>query len=494
MMKRWLVLTAIAAGAGLRFVGYFAHRSFWFDEAALAVNIIERPLAGLFRPLEFHQGSPVGFLVAEKIVVSVLGPGEFALRLLPLACGLLTILVAVHVARLYVSPCAVPLAIALVALNPALIYYSSEAKQYSCDALVTLLLLWTFVGLLQSDLRGSNMIAFALIGSVAVWFSHPSVFLLASAAIVLLFSARSDKARIVRLALILAVWAASFAVLYFVSLRHLAGDRALLDFWHQYFPPRPIARFHTLSWLFDVFLTSFRDPAGLAIIPGAGFFLLGCAALFRRNQVLAWILFLPFVAVFVAAIAQRYPLGSRLLLFAIPIILLVVAEGVAATSAKMPHPKLVLLAASCLVLFQPVLYSVRDIRRNHGDDIRPVIDYVQARALPSDRWYVYFQAQPQMRYYSDIRGLRVNWTLGSDCGIDSRCYARDIDALEGASRTWIILSHVLTRGNTDDRVILLEQLDRKGRRLQEFSRPGARAYLYDLSDDLSGTIGGRSSN
>src|SRR3984957_1182794 len=480
-MKRWLMLTAIAAGVVFRLVGYFAHRSLWFDEAALAVNIVERPLAGLFMPLDFHQGAPVGFLVAQKIVVFILGPGESALRFLPLACGVLTVLLAVRVAPLYVSPAAVPLAIALVAMNPALIYYSSEAKQYSCDALVALLLLWTFIGLLRSDLRASHVAAFALIGAVAVWFSHPSIFFLASAASIFLFFARSDSVKIGRLALVFAAWASSFAILYFVSLRHLTSDRALLDFWNQYFPLRPLTNIHALSRLFDMFLVSFRDPAGLAIIPGAGFFLVGCAALFKRNQVLVWTLSGSFVGVFLAALLHRYPLGGRLLLFATPVVLLLVAEGVAAVSAKLPSPKFALLAASCLVLVHPVLYSARDIRTKRGDDIRSVIDYVLAHSAVSERWYVYFQAEPQMRYYSDIRGFRANWALGSDCAIDSRCYARDIDSLAGASRTWIILSHVLIRGNTDDRAVVLEQLDRKGRRLDEFRRRGAWAYLYDLN-------------
>lgn len=245
-MRRWLTVTAILVGVLLRFLGYFRNRSLWFDEAALAVNIVERPLAGMLRPLEFHQGAPVGFLLVEKILASLMGPGEFALRLFPLICGLLTVLLAVVVARLYVSRSVVLLTVALVALNPSLIYYSSEVKQYSSDALVTLVLLWVLVRLAESDLSGRRMAAVAAIGSVAVWFSHPAVFLLAGAGVAFLVSARSDKRRTVRLALVLIVWAASFVVLYVVSLRHLADDHALLDFWGQYFPARPIWKAQTL--------------------------------------------------------------------------------------------------------------------------------------------------------------------------------------------------------------------------------------------------------
>lgn len=480
-MRRWLTVIAISVGVGLRFLGYFRNRSLWFDEAALAVNIVERPLAGLFRPLEFHQGAPVGFLVVEKILTSLLGPSEFALRLFPLICGLLTVLLAVVVARLYVSRSAVPFAVALVALNPSLIYYSSEVKQYSSDAFVTLALLWAFVRLAESDLNGRRMAVLAVLGSAAVWFSHPAVFLLAGAGIVFLVSARSDKRRTVRLALVLTVWAASFVLLYVVSLRHLADDHALLDFWGQYFPGHPIWRAQTLVWLFDAFSAAFHDPAGLAILSGMGFFLVGWAGLFRRNRTLGWIVFGAGGALLLAGLTHRYPLGSRLLIFAVPIMLLLVAEGVATVCVRLPHGNLVEVAVACLVLALPVLNAIRGVSGIQRDDIRPVIEYVNARAGPSDAWYVYFQAQPQMRYYSDVFGRPVKWKLGSDCGGDTACYARDVDALSGVSRAWIVFSHELVRDGTNDRAILVAQLNQKGRCLEEFSRGSAHAYLYDLS-------------
>jgi hypothetical protein len=505
-MRRWLIATAISLGVVLRLLGYFRNRSLWFDEAALAINIIGRPnidhpLWALFRPLEFHQGAPIGFLLIEKFATRVLGPGELALRLFPLICGLLTVLLVANVGRLYLSSRALPLANALVALNPSLISYSSEAKQYSSDALVTLLLLLAFARLAKSDLGERNMgrqemgagkmnagkmAAYALIGALAVWFSAPAVFLLASAAIVFLWSARADRSRIVRLTPIFTVWAVSFAVLYVVSLRPLENDAVLLNFWAQYFPPRPLGNFHVLSWLFDAFSISFRDPAGLAIIPAMVFFVAGCAALFRRHQTLAWIVLGSCLALVFAAFAHKYPLGSRLLIFAVPIMLLLVAEGVAAVCARLPHGKLVYVAVGCFVLSQPALNAVRSLVGTQRDDIRPVIEYAETHARPSDVWYVYFQGRPQMLYYSQVlglngKGLSVNWKLGSDCENDAACYARDVNSLAGSSRAWIILSHVIVRDNTDDRTILLEQFDAKGRRLQEFTSHTAWAYLYELS-------------
>lgn len=187
---------------------------------------------------------------------------------------------------------------------------------------------------------------------------------------------------------------------------------------------------------------------------------------------------------------HKYPLGSRLLIFAVPIMLLLVAEGVATVCVRLLHGKLVEVAVGCLVLSLPALNAIRGgVRSVSGiqrDDIRPVIEYVNARAGPSDAWYVYFQAQPQMRYYSDVFGRPVKWKLGSDCGGDTACYAKDVDALAGSSRTWIVFSHVIVRDGTNDRAILVAQLNQKGRCLEEFSSGSAHAYLYDLSISRKG--------
>jgi hypothetical protein len=67
-----------------------------------------------------------------------------------LLAGLISLFVFHEVARLYLSPKAVPIAFILFSLSRSLVYYSSEAKQYSTDVLVTLVLL-QFVFKLSKD-------------------------------------------------------------------------------------------------------------------------------------------------------------------------------------------------------------------------------------------------------------------------------------------------------------------------------------------------------
>ena len=58
-------------------------RSFWEDEAALALNIHHRDWAGLMRPLDHNQVAPIGFLIGEKLFVSLFGDHDWNYRLFP---------------------------------------------------------------------------------------------------------------------------------------------------------------------------------------------------------------------------------------------------------------------------------------------------------------------------------------------------------------------------------------------------------------------------
>ena len=100
-----------------------------------------RSYAGLTSPLDYNQGAPIGFLLLVKASTELFGRSEYALRLVPFIFGIVSVLLFYRVARDFIVPSAVPLAVALFAILPPLVYYSSEVKQYSGDVMATLLLL-----------------------------------------------------------------------------------------------------------------------------------------------------------------------------------------------------------------------------------------------------------------------------------------------------------------------------------------------------------------
>lgn len=131
----------LLAGFILRIRQYLTGRSLWVDEAMLALNIVDRSWVGLLKPLDYDQGAPIGFLLVEKIFNLLLSRNEFALRLFPLLVGLASLWMFYLLLRHFTSGPGLLITLALFALNPRLIYYSSEVKQYIVDVAATITLL-----------------------------------------------------------------------------------------------------------------------------------------------------------------------------------------------------------------------------------------------------------------------------------------------------------------------------------------------------------------
>ena len=94
----------MAVGVVARLVQYLSGRSLWLDESLLWLNLDKRSAAGLLRPLDFAQGAPIPFLLAEKGAIGLFGDAEWSLRLLPLLAGLAALPLAVLVARRLLRP------------------------------------------------------------------------------------------------------------------------------------------------------------------------------------------------------------------------------------------------------------------------------------------------------------------------------------------------------------------------------------------------------
>jgi len=486
-LRLWVSL-AIALGALLRLALYLGNRSLWYDEALLALNILHRPFAGLFDTLDYHQGAPIGFLLLEKLATTIGGGSEFVLRFMPLLFGIGALFLFSQVARACLSRGAAPLAVLLFAINEPLIYYSSEVKQYSCDVAITLFLLWAIVRFLHSEMRVRSFCEMGLLGAAGLWFSHPASFLLAGSSVVLLLAVwGKSSAYLVRIVWIFGLWSISFALLYLFSLRGLGEDRVLGDFWHNYFPPHIFWSLETAQWLADRGLTVLGDPSGLATVLSAALFVAGCGALIlkMKGDFVGLISSACFMTL-LASYLHKYPLAERLLLFAVPIALLGVAEGAVWLAGTILRSAAARFGLVVLLLAQPVwLVTHSLISPRRPDDIKPAIDYILAHQQAGDAWYVYSQAQYQFRYYADLRHLTINVHVGANCAEDPSCYKADLDSLQKPRRVWVLFSHILVREQNDEEQIVLSQLDRVGTRQDEKRSPGARAYLYDLSAEAA---------
>ena len=108
------------------------------DEASLWGNLAGKPIFDFSEPLSGNQLAPLGFLIAQRAVMSILGVSIYASRLLPLVCGLLSLFLFARLARRILARRPALIALVLFSFSDDLIYYSSELKPYSLDLAIGL--------------------------------------------------------------------------------------------------------------------------------------------------------------------------------------------------------------------------------------------------------------------------------------------------------------------------------------------------------------------
>lgn len=478
--------TIIACGALLRLTQYLFNRSLWFDESMLALNILNRTFAQLLKPLDYNQGAPLGFLMVERAAVQVFGSSEYGLRLFPFLCGIVSLVLFCRLAKLSVSAKAVPIALGLFATLIPLIYYSSEAKQYSCDVAIALCL-WSAAILYQYHrLTSGDIYVFGLLGVVSIWFSHSSVFVLLGVGMSLASFSLVEKgwARLGRLLIAFSFWALSFAACYVVSLRHLSTNETLLNYWSFSFPPSHLFSVAAVEWFVTTSFGIFQVPVGLELSGLAAFaFLVGFISMSSNNKQTLLILTSPILVTLVSAVFHKYPFSGRLLLFIVPGLLLVVAEGAEQIWQKTKDGGSMIGACLIGLLFlYPVLFSsYHFIRPSRREEIKPVMNYIKEHQRAGDMLYVHHGAIPAFRYYAPRFGLSsMRWVPGTFSEDNWERYEKDLDQFPSPSRVWVLFSHSESRTGVDEERVFLYFLDRRGKRIDYFKSVGATAYLYEL--------------
>jgi Dolichyl-phosphate-mannose-protein mannosyltransferase len=483
-----LVWFTIGLGILLRGAQYLANRSLWYDELMLASNIVNRSFSQLLLPLDHGQGAPIGFLVVEKIALQTLGNSEFALRLFPLLCGMLSLYLFYEVARRFVKRVGVIIGLALMSLSGPLIYYSSEVKQYSSDVAIALLLYLSGLKYLRLEQPTIfDAVFLGTIGAVAIWFSHSSVFVLAAVGVSLVLSRFSEKsARSVVLDFfIYSVWAASFAFCYFFHLRYLISNEVLLKYWKDSygFMPFPPSSLSDLKWFVSTAFAIFGDPVGLSVAGiGLFFFIVGCSSVYVRQKENFYLLVLPVPFVLLASALGKYPFSGRLLLFIVPSILILISAGVEEIRERTWENTYFIRFTLVGILFaHPMLSAgIHLIEPRTGEEIRPVLNYIMTHRHEGDVIYGYYGTDFAFKYYASRYHLTDGYIEGIRARGNWAAYARDADSLKSKRRVWVLFSHFYDA----EEEFFQYYLGTIGRRLDSFKSEGAGVDLYDLSEPV----------
>lgn len=520
-----LIWLFICIGIFIRFTQYLLNHSLWIDESFVALNILDRSYLELFKPLEYNQGAPIGFLLAVKFATQIFGDSEYSLRLFPFLSGIFSIFLFYKIARWFGTLTTTAIAVGLFALCDRLIYYSAELKQYSSDVFIGLLLYFLAIQQLGKRITYIKLITFAVVGAIAIWFSHPSVFILAGIGITLLISAwvKKEWSKFSKYIAVSFAWLASFIAFYLVSIRELSNNAALQKSWdsnHNSFMPLPPVNLNELKWYFEKFFEIFNYPSGLYLTGIAAIaFIIGCQSIFSSNKQKFYLLISPVLFTLLASGLHKYPFKGQLLLFIIPSILLIVASGTQEIIQKTySNFKIFSIGFVCLLFLHPFYYVALSLNapqippnfeyQRIREDIKPVLNYVEENQKPGDIIYVYYASQYAFKYYLNRYNFDYNpenkvkneipqdWfkpalpsyppqiIVGKYSRDDWSIFEREIEDLIGNERVWFIFSHAHDRRSSlDEEDAFLYLIDRKGKKLDSYKSTEASAYLYDLSEN-----------
>jgi mannosyltransferase len=178
----WLPLAAATLLAAALRLPFLAHQSLWLDEVYTREIVREASLSDLWNHIEATESTPPLFYVLEWLAHA---RSTVALRLLPAVALIGAVPVAYLAFRRLVGGRAALAGAAILAVNPMLVFYSTDARGYGLFVLSALLSVWAFSMLLE-DASRRRFGLWALACVVCVWTHYFGIFVVAAEVVTLL--------------------------------------------------------------------------------------------------------------------------------------------------------------------------------------------------------------------------------------------------------------------------------------------------------------------
>ncbi|MCB9252330.1 MAG: hypothetical protein H6605_07660 [Flavobacteriales bacterium] len=489
-----LIYAIMLSGIGLALVQFFYNRSIWLDEASLSLNILKRSFSGLFQPLDYIQVAPILFLQFEKMFSFLIPNSELGFRLLPLLFFIGSVYVFFKISSgIFKNKLIIAISLILFLLNPKIIYYSSEVKQYMCDVFFTL---WMYY--LVKNPPGSKVKKYsylAVSGLVFIYFSNIAPFVLvASGILVLLDNFHKKDLQLVNLFAVSLVWAIGFLVYYFAFVYEHPSLKSQIFYFTDFgafMPQNPFsAEFvNFFRSKYEMYFSKLLPD--LLILPV--FFIAGAYYLLKvKRSGLLLFFFIPVLIHLILSSLKMYPFNLRLVLYTGPILILIVSAGFEYLFSIKPryipgivHPMItVSIGLFCCALF------IRSGFPYKHEEVRSCIEFIDQNREENDKVLVYIGAFRSLKFYK-ITGktalepdqIVVNSEQFSNREFIDEYFAEDanlplvkIDELkQDTGRTWILMGHY--EGNEMNKILKQFRNGDHKEKLSYSSRK-ASAYLF----------------
>lgn len=397
-----IALCAILLGTAVRLAMYFQNPSLWFDEIGVAISVA---MGSRFDV----QTAPPLYLAVERLFALLGGVNDLTLRLPSLLAGLLVLVLIAAIGFRMGGPWVGALAAAMAALSSNLCRYSNELKPYGIDATVSAALLLLALPVLNGGNSRMQRLLLFVAGFAAVLLSTPAIFVLAGVAAALFLrdlKRGSKPSQFLGLGAASLVWAVTFLMVYRVSYGSLADSEFMRRFWAGALVTPSSGFLKIITSIADALALpalGLEDPSIVIRIVCVVLLLPGIRAVFRRFGLPGVTLFCaPLACAVAAALMGKWYLTTRLMMFGVPAICVLMAMGAWQLSAW--APKSLQLRAfwivSALALILPLRYTLWRVRHPEKEGNRGLVAAAIHEARPGDVFYVYPRSTAAWAYYS----------------------------------------------------------------------------------------------
>ena len=465
-------------GVCLALIQYFLNRSLWFDEAALAINFIEKDFFQLVSPLSPNVSAPIGFLIVEKLLAIIFGHNEMALRLLPLCCYLASIpFVFGFAIQLFPTKNVAFLSTAIFSITNSVLRYSSEVKNYSIDVFIAVTLIYVALTFTFKNKRDSFYLA--LIGAVAIWFSNVSIIFLLTISLYIVYTESVKKNYLPILSII--PWVISFGIYYFIFGR----NEIFVKFREDLFMPLNTSSNEFLNFLNRGVQSVYGWLLGFGPVWFLPFLLslIGLFQLIKKKKYIAiYFLLFPILIHVILSSLKLYPFSGYLVLYVVPLLILLTVNGseflfITIRQRFKNVPKYARLTP--LALFLVPLFMRYP---NRKEETKESLQFIESYIQKEDNIYVYNPASVAYRFYtgSDKFSFHNKILIGNVFRDDEQKYVNEIKSLKG--HTWLLFAHVfpLDQKINEETFIVNALKDSGNEFLLSYKTKGSSAYLVDL--------------
>ena len=495
----------LLTGIFYRVFQWFYDRSVWHDEAALALNLIERDFWDLLSPLDHGQVAPGAYLLFHESWSWIFGTSGMALRFPSLLAGCLSVWLFYRCLSdlfekypalelnpkkknyyhkflrfLYAQEFLLSLGLAFFSFCQMHVWYSVEFKPYALDTLLCLLVFYWSMHWVWSRKYFWHLF---MAGLSFTWFSLPVVFALAAFGIVAVLCAIQEKkwTELLWLGGAGLLWLLSFGIQYELLLSAKVNND-FLQWQHEgYYWPIEFWKKENLHFYFRTLTGLVRNPGGI-LFKYLGSLVIGIGMIFgfRGQRRIFLLLWLPVFLAIGASAVHKYSLIQRLMLFIVPALFITLTLGIRVLFFWLKNLKYLEITPALLGLLL-VLQPTLNVIHKTADpikimEVRPLLEEIDKSLAEADWVYVDLSARFSWWYYLHHMDLQLPETVIIGEGLHTD-WKKEISKLKG--RGWIITVYFDTTNHLGDYNTYQKELP-KDKLKSVVKKYGAVALAYEF--------------